>query len=146
MREIPKCLEGEADSFSNDHLTYGSITLRVEPWITADTVTRTYQYLQSFMLRCRPRALSERNLAMTRFVIRQLRDLITHGLKDDEELTKLAWRSVMGGWNKAHPEWAYDDERQFYRDCRRIARAVARPFNATPSSKERYVSIPRRPV
>jgi hypothetical protein len=129
VREVPKCLEGEADSFSNDHLTHGSITLRVEPWIAADTVTRTYQYLQSLMLRRRPRALSERNLAMTRFVIRQLRDLITRGLNAEEELTKMSWRSVMGEWNEAYPEWAYDDERQFYRDCRRIARAVARPYD-----------------
>lgn len=129
VREVPKCLEGEVESFSNDHLTHGFITLRVEPWITADTVTRTYQYLQSLMLRRRPRALSERNLAMTRFVLRQLRDLIAHGLEDEEELTKMSWRSVMGEWNEAHPEWAYDDERQFYRDCRRIAGAVARPYD-----------------
>lgn len=129
VREAPKCLEGEVDSFSNNHLTHGFITLRVEPWIAASTVTRNYQYLQSLMLRRRPRALSERNLAMTRFVVRQLRDLITHGLEAEEELKNMSWRSVMGGWNEAHPEWAYADERQFYRDCRRIARAVARPYD-----------------
>jgi hypothetical protein len=150
VKEAPKCLVGEIESFSNRHLDYATINLKAEPWISAETVTRGYQYLQSLVLGRRPRAISEKNLTMTQFVMWELRDLLVDESGRDGGPTKMSWRQLMGWWNEEHPEWAYDDERQFYRECRRIVRSVARPYDATffknqssDISREVTMSIPR---
>lgn len=129
VREVPKCLLGEIHGFSNRHLTYGTINLRIEPWITGETVLRAYQHLQALALARRPRALSERNLAMARFVMEQLDDIITGEAEEGGGPPRVSWRRLMARWNQEYPEWAFQDERNFFRDCRRTIRAVARPYD-----------------
>ncbi len=131
--ETPKSVVGKIEGFSNDHLTFATVNMRVEPWIPAETVTRIYQYLQHVVLGRRPRSLSERNLAMPRFVMRQLQDMITDGRDREDGPPVVSWRKLMGRWNETYPHWAYENDRQFYRDCRRIFRAVARPYDETGS-------------
>jgi len=134
VREVPACLVGEVESLSNEHLTRKVVTLRVEPWIAAETVLRTYQYLQALTLGRRPRAVSERNLAMVRFVIEQLRALVTTPLQVQAVPIRVSWRRLMESWNRENEEsWAYEDERRFYRDCHRILRTIVRPYDGTSS-------------
>ena len=123
---------GKIDYLSNEHLTRNVVTLRVEPWIAAETVLRTYQYLQALTLGRRPRAVSERNLAMVRFVMKQLRALLTTPTEDDGEPPRVSWRRLMNNWNQENEEsWAYEDERRFYRDCHRTLRTIVRPYDTT---------------
>jgi hypothetical protein len=131
--ETPRSVVGKVEGFANDHLTFARVDIRVEPWIPAETVTQIYQHLQQVVMGRRPRSLSERNLAMPRFVMRQLRDMITDGRDTDEGPPMVSWRKLMGRWNETYPHWAYENDRQFYRDCRRIFRAVARPYEETDS-------------
>ena len=133
VREVPRCLVGKIDGFSNPYLTYATIKLEVEPWITAETVTRAYQYLQRLVLGRRPRAFSERNMTMARFVMQRLRDLVTDA-SEGEEREGMSWRVAMRSWNQTHPQWSYRDERQFYQDVHRVIRAVARPYDNTAGS------------
>lgn len=127
--QVPTCLKGEIEGFSNQHLTYGRINLSVEPWITGETVLRAYQHLQALALPRRPRALSERNLAMTRFVMEHLRHMIVGESEDGGESPRVSWHRLAVRWNREHPEWAFRDERNFFRDCRRTVSAVARPYD-----------------
>jgi len=130
VREVPACLVGEAESLSNEHLTRKVVKLRVEPWISAEAVLRTYQYLQALTLGRRPRAVSARNLAMAKFTMRQLRASITHSAKDEPESARASWHRLMSLWNLTHEEsWAYEDERRFYRDCNRTLRTIVRPYD-----------------
>ena len=131
VRRAPICLTAEIDGFSNQHLTYGTINLKVEPWITGDVVLRAYQHLQALVLPRRPRALSERNLAMTRFVMEHLRHVVTGEREGSKAPPKVSWRRLMARWNEEHEEWAFQDERNFSRDCRRTIKAVTRPFDET---------------
>src|SRR3954471_9997892 len=93
---------------------------------SAETVVNTYQYLQAQMLRRKPRALSQRNLAVAQFVMRELREMViaeSEGQPDhvdygeqlmnrvktspDEtsenewtEQQRRPWRMLMGRWNQ----------------------------------------------
>ena len=132
VRKVPSCLEGKIESLSNKHLTRKVVTLRVEPWIAAETVLRTYQYLQALTLGRRPRAVSERNLTMVRFVMKQLRALVTTPLQVQGVLIRVSWRKLMDSWNRENEEsWAYEDERRFYRDSHRTLRTIVRPYDGT---------------
>jgi hypothetical protein len=134
VREAPRCLVGEVESLSNEHLTRKVVTLRVEPWIAAETVLRTYQYLQALTLGRRPRAVSERNLAMVRFVMKQLRTLVTTSLQVQAVPIRVSWRKLMDSWNRENEDrWAYEDERRFYRDCNRTLRTIVRSYDGTSS-------------
>lgn len=137
VREVPRSLVGEIKGFSNQHLTYAKITMEIEPWIASDTVVQNYQYLQALVLGRRPRAISDKNLTMARFVMQRLRNLLAKGLEIDRESKNTSWRQLITSWNRTHEQWSFTDERQFYRECRRIARSVARPYAATP-----FVSTP----
>lgn len=135
VRRVPRSITGSAQGFSNAHLAYAKINMSVEPWVSAETVTKIYQQLQSSVLGRRPRSLSERNLTMTRFVMNQLKELVSDGAVSSSEPPKMTWRNLMARWNEAHQGWAYDDERQFYRDCRRIIRTIARPYDEIKAEK-----------
>jgi hypothetical protein len=125
---IPKALYARADSFVSDSLTYGTITLKVEPWVAAQTVSEAYQFLQMQFLDRKPRALSRRNLRVARFVMEYLLRLID--TETNQGTPRLSWRELMNRWNEENQDATYDDERQFNRDFYRAARAVVRPYRA----------------
>jgi hypothetical protein len=143
VREAPACLVGKVESLSNERVTRKVVTLSVEPWIAAETVLRTYQYLQALTLGRRPRAVSERNLAMVRFVMKQLRTLVTTSLQVQAVPIRVSWRKLMDSWNRENEEsWAYEDERRFYRDCNRTLRTIVRPYDGTSSpDRESHSSL-----
>jgi hypothetical protein len=112
------------------HLSYGRVTLQVEPWIPAETVTNYYRLLQVSILGHIPRALSLRNLKLTRFVLHHLRRRVAAEVRGEGASGMPTWRALMMRWNKAHPDMAYDNERLFHRDFFRTARSVVRPYGS----------------
>jgi hypothetical protein len=131
VRQIPQSLVGEVTSYTNDHLTYGTINLTVQPWVAAEAVVKTYQWWQARMLGRKPRALSERNLRVVQFVMRELSELIVREEEGSLAPSRLSWRILMQRWNNANPQEFYEDERHFHRDFHRTANAVVRPYDAS---------------
>jgi len=120
------------------HLSYGRFILEVEPWVPAQIVTDYYRLLQALVLGHIPRALSLRNLKLARFVLNDLRHLVTAEVRGKGVSGMPSWRALMMRWNKAHPKMAYDNQRLFHRDFFRTARSVVRPFGSKqgPDSDE----------
>jgi hypothetical protein len=112
------------------HLSYGRVILQVEPWVSAQTVTAYYRFLQVSILGHIPRALSLRNLKLARFVLNHLRHMVTAEVGGKGVSGMPSWRALMMRWNKAHPKMAYDNELLFHRDFFRTARSVVRPFGS----------------
>ncbi len=119
---------------------YGEITMKVQPWVSADSVRKFYGYLQGQMLASQPRAVSERNLAVFRFVVAQQEVMSASdgtrpsGLtRRHPKLMKLkqpSWRVMLERWNReyaARPKWQYTNVRNFERDFQRAARGIVSP-------------------
>jgi hypothetical protein len=119
---------------------YAEITITVQPWVPADTVRRFYRQLQGRVLTSRPRALSERNLAVFRFVVGQ-QDVKPYS--DDAPASRLtrqhpkllrlkqpSWRVMLKRWNRQYPagdKRRYKYVRNFQRDFQRAAQAIVSP-------------------
>lgn len=128
---VHEALAARVKSFVSNHLTYSVVTIQVEPWIAADTVSRTYQYLQAQLLHRKPRALSARNTRVARFVFNELRQL---AWGEAELRSRLSWRELMERWNRATQQESYADERLFNRDFYRAARPLVHPFETGPTT------------
>jgi hypothetical protein len=163
---VPRALVAYIDSFVGDHLTYGTITLTVQPWVSADTVVKAYKYLQTMMLRRKLQPLARGNMDVVRFVMKELEKLVVAGREGqvDEpvedkisrerktslgeisqdgwaEQERRSWRMLMESWNQANPDSPYQDERQFYRDFHRVAHAVLRPYDADEQASRDLASL-----
>jgi hypothetical protein len=119
---------------------YAEITMTVQPWVPADTVRKFYTQLQGRVLTSRPRALSERNLAVFRFVVGQQEVKPYSDNAPASELTRRhpklmrlkqpSWRVMLKRWNRHLPagdKWHYQHVRNFQRDFRRAAQALVSP-------------------
>jgi hypothetical protein len=119
---------------------YAEIVMTVQPWVPADTVRKFYGQLQEQVRTSRPRALSERNLAVFRFIVGQQEvkpssdDAQASALtRKHPKLMKLkqpSWRIMLERWNRQHPgghKWHYKSVRIFQRDFRRAAQAIVSP-------------------
>src|SRR5215207_1294526 len=140
-----------ARSTSNMVCTYrrasGAVSA-VQPWVPADTVRKFYRQLQGRVLTSRPRALSERNLAVFRFVVGQQEVKPKGDNAPASELTRRhpklmrikqpSWRVMLKRWNQhyhADDKWQYRYVRNFQRDFRRAKQATVSP-HANRSSVE----------
>jgi hypothetical protein len=125
-------------------ITYGTITMTIQPWVSAKTVRDFYQRLQSRLKEEKPRASSERNLAVFRFVIEQHRVELPGAAGGDAfermkppKLVRPPWRTLLERWNQMYPEehrWHYKDVRNFWKDFRRAEKAVIHPAYKIPTS------------
>ncbi len=104
----------EVKLFDHPHGRHAAIELAVAPWVSADTVLRAYRRLQREVLGGDNRPISMRNLALFRFVVAE----------QQAADGKATWREMLGRWNRAHPQWHYDDVRRFNRDWVRTERAL----------------------
>ena len=117
---------------------YTEITLTVQPWVPADTVRKFYGQLQRRVLTSRPRALSERNLAVFRFVVGQQEVKPYSDDSPESRLTRQhpklmrlkqpSWRVMLKRWNRQYPagdKRRYKYVRNFERDFKRAAQAIA---------------------
>jgi hypothetical protein len=139
-------LAGGYQRSSNPAITDYSITMTVKPWVPAETVRRYYGRLQERLLEERPRSLSERNLAVFRFVVEKMEVNGTdegHSGAERPRVTELrpvprSWRTLLRLWNGKFPEghkWHYTDVRNFSRDFGRAKQAILHPrYKAQDSS------------
>jgi hypothetical protein len=97
--------------------TSARITLSIAPWVPAKTVLKAYRAVQRQMLGGDNRPLSQRNLAIFRFV--------TDRMEGGDRRTP--WRTLLAEWNLAHSEWPCEDVRTFARDYGRAERALLYP-------------------
>ena len=152
-REPVRVMNSKPDG---EPVSYGTVTLEVEPWVSTATVTKLYQYEQMRMLGHKPRALSPRNVQVAHFVFAQLR-IMWYALlrreiesRRDTEFTwyegisrklskqeghyeppeKPTWRLLMNLWNDTNQAEPYDSERRFRGDFFRAATALVRTFDA----------------
>ena len=125
----PKAITAKYNHHDSEHVTHGTVTLTVEPWVPAETVVKVYQYLQVEMLGRKPRAPERRNLAVFRFVIKQSRKLSLGGEDQGEALGGLSWRELMEHWNQENLGQEYTRESRFRRDFHRGGHAVLWPYN-----------------
>src|SRR5215212_1724322 len=128
----PRAMAGHYDSADGEDLTYGTITLKIEPWIPANTVAAFYQHLQRDVLRQTPRAPSLRNLAVFRFVTGELKRLLVDASETEDIEWSPQWPEFMRRWNDLHrsePSWTYRHLSKFKRDYYRGGRAVAEPYD-----------------
>lgn len=137
-------VEVEGDNPGRGHPGYGTINLKVEPWVPTETLVRFYQYHQKRILGHRPRALSQRNLNLASFVFAQLRSMWSEEMERIRALEEPAgrprgsfWRTLMGLWNESNPQEAYEDERRFRRDFYRAAHGVVYPYRFKLSDVEK---------
>ena len=108
--------------------SYGTVTLAVEPWISADSVADFYRQMQAAMLGRKPRKLEVRNLVLFRFVTER------------REKQGSTWRDLFGQWNELYPEghaWHYKEVRNFTRDFHRAALVVPYPVTTQAYSNLR---------
>jgi hypothetical protein len=101
------------------------ITLRVEPWVPATTVTDFYTQLRRRMHRPRGRPPSEIGAAIVRFVLAERR-----------ASPGITWRELAERWSLEHPERPEDDYRHFRQAFTRAQRALLYP-GYRPYSEEK---------
>jgi hypothetical protein len=134
-------VEGRYRASRSDLITFGTITMTIQPWVSAKTVRDFYQRLQGRLKEEKPRASSERNLAVFRFVIEQHRVEAAGGdvfeRMKPPKLVRPPWRTLLERWNQMYPEghrWHYKDVRNFSKDFRRAEKAVIHPAYKIPTS------------
>jgi len=114
-------LTGEAPSLSTltlhvrltaGHLT--TITMTAAPWVSAETIKKNHQKVQSQMLPKGKRAPNPRSIAVLRFVERNIR---VRGKRPP-------WSELLEYWNREHPEWKYQSYRGLRQTYHRTLDAV----------------------
>jgi hypothetical protein len=99
---------------SSDEITTCEITMKVRPWVPAETVLDIYRYHQRVVLGGDNRP---DNLRLLR--------LLVHATALQQAGQK--WKDVMRDWNGRYPEWAYYDMRLMSRDFQRARARVLFP-------------------
>ena len=150
-------VEAELNAPVDKPTGYGTINLKIDPWVPAETVIKFYQYHQIRMLGRRQRVLSMRNLEAALFILEQLRGAWYKQLwcmKTALQETKSelfwydkiiarryplmegidlsggpSWQLLLNLWNRKHDE-QYDNERRFRQDFYRATRAVVYPYKS----------------
>ena len=74
-------------------------------WVPPDEVREAFVQLRTEMLRGpKPGPVSEKRARMAVFAA--------------EHNTGITWKKLLVLWNRKHPEYRFDDESRFIRDCR----------------------------
>jgi hypothetical protein len=100
----------------------GTITLTVEPWLPAETVTDLYKKAQHNVLGKRPHQVSASRLRLLELV-----EAMGEGL---------SWRERMDLWNEFHPDKQYEDRSNFRRAYLEVRAQVLEPGYAAPERDE----------
>jgi hypothetical protein len=115
-----------------DSFSYGFITLKIEPWVSPESVQQIYSDAERTLRgEHRVRRLEDKSLKLLQFVTERVDPL---GLTPEErELTPRQLRRRMGqklvdAWDKENPGDTYgSNTRKFWRDFNRARRAVLSP-------------------
>jgi len=80
------------------------VNIKIDPTITPEQLAGWWRPVRKEMLEGRRyRPLSEKHLRLAEFM----------ASRDD----KTSWDQDLTAWNRKHPEWRYDDRRNFHRDA-----------------------------
>jgi hypothetical protein len=110
-------------TISSDSFSHGFITLTVEPWISADTVRRTYQDIQKGLLGGDNQPTRPKGRTLFSFVTEK----IGPAPLSPKEKRHVA-PELVAEWDKRHPQWAYgEDTRTFWRDYNLARRQITSP-------------------
>ena len=102
------------------------VTMKVEPWISEETVRRTYREAQVRMLRGDNRPAKSKQLDLFRFVSGRTDPSTLYG----RERAKAA-KTLVPEWDQENPADAYGaDTRRFWRDYDRALELIALPMAA----------------
>jgi hypothetical protein len=117
----------EEDSFS-----YGFITLKVEPWVSPESVQQIYREAQrSLRGEHRSRRLEDKSLKLLQFVIERV-NVADLSLRERRKLAP----ELVAAWDKENPKHRYEgDTWKFWRDFNRIRRAVLSPAHELRSEE-----------
>jgi hypothetical protein len=138
----PRAITATYHDHDSEHLTHGTITLTVEPWVPAETVGKFYQRLQVDMLGRKPRAPERRNLALFKFMTRQSKEILLEREDQGEALTLLSSRGLMERWNRENPDQIYTKESRFRRDFHRGSRALLSPYDVSELWEPSRLTVP----
>ena len=106
------------------------ITIKVEPWVSEETLQRTYREAQLQLLRGDNRLAKDKQVKLLRFISSRT-DPTTLTPNKRARMAK----ELLAKWDEQNPDDAYGrDTRRFWRDYDRSLRLIAQPISA---AKER---------
>jgi hypothetical protein len=106
------------------------ITIKVEPWVSEETLQRTYREAQLQLLQGDNRPAKDKQVKLLRFVTSRT-DPTTLTPNKRARMAK----ELLAKWDEQNPDDAYGrDTRRFWRDYDRSLRLIAQPISA---AKER---------
>jgi hypothetical protein len=116
------------------------VTIKVEPWISEETMGRTYREAQIRLLQGDNRRIKQKQIRLFRFVSARTDP---YGIYR-EERAKTA-KALIAEWDQDNPSDAYGtDTRRFWRDYDRARLLVALPIEAAEQRERERVSRERR--
>ena len=116
------------------------VTIKVEPWVSEETVRRTYREAQVRMLRGDNRPAKKKQLDLFRFVSSRTDPFTLYG----KERARVA-RALVSEWDRDNQNDAYGSEtRRFWRDYDRALELIALPMAAAKRREKERQARERR--
>ncbi len=108
------------EKVSPDGFGYEFIILQIEPWVSAETVERTYREIQRNVLGKDNRKVGEKNRALFGFVT----DKLGPATLSSKEKRSVA-PQLIAQWDEAYPNWAYGKNTgTFWRDYNKARKLI----------------------
>jgi hypothetical protein len=98
-------------------IEHATITIRVEPWVSAQTVEASYRRVQKELLGRENRPLMGTGLDVLRFCLPYF----------EPAGGNQSWEHLRVEWNRTNPDRPYTDRRNFARDFERAKNQLGRP-------------------
>jgi hypothetical protein len=106
----------------------GIITMKIQPWVSAESVLRTYRKLQQHVFGHSNHSMrSERLLELFRFVTQEMTFVRSNSRVWDDIVEKPEWPKLLERWNHSHPDDKYTQLSNFERDYKRAKESILLP-------------------
>ncbi len=125
----PISVEGDTSRrFGTYSFHKGTITMKIQPWVSPDSVLRTYRKLQQheFGHSYRPTP-SSRQLELFRFITQELTITRNSNPTWDDIVERPKWRELFERWNRSHPDDQYTQLSILERDYARAEKSILLP-------------------
>lgn len=109
----------------------GSISMVIEPWVSAESVMKTYRQLQQYLLNRTNRPMISKNgqlhgIEIFRFFTQQMKPVPGKSKSWDDDIYVPTWRELSEAWNKIHPD-RQRDYRNFRKEYKRAEQFIMLP-------------------
>ena len=116
------------------------ITIKAEPWVSEETIRRTYREAQVRMLQGDNRPVKDKQIKLFRFVSARTNP---YGIYREERAKDA--KTLIAEWDRENPDDAYgSDTRRFWRDYDRSLLLIAQPISAAEQRERERSSRERR--